>query len=240
MIRLHLIANALLLWLGYYWLGVGESSIPRLLWSAVVALVLIACAVLIHGAALAEPQSGQPIQTVRGTARHLLPLLILAIVVVVLYGALTWWRGYSETPALNIASWLTLKTRKPVKPESVLGVFNFFLWVVRWVALPWVFVPMAASLAKGGWAGVGKATWKRSKVYWVLVPMLLVIAIWVPLKLIGWVPHFSSFAVQVFSFSIRAMIAYALFVGGLMGLARATSSTAVAPDPLPPPPAIPA
>ena len=31
---LHLVINALLLWVAYEWLGVGESTRMRLLWSA--------------------------------------------------------------------------------------------------------------------------------------------------------------------------------------------------------------
>lgn len=223
MIRLHVVANALLLWLGYYWLGVGESSIPRLLWSAVVALVLVSAAVLIHGAALAATPESRVVESVKGTARHLGLLLGLALVALVVYGLLAWWKGYSETPALNIASWLTLKTRKPVKPASVQSVFNAVLWIVRWVVVPWVFVPLAGAIARDGRAGVSLKAWKRSKIYWVAVPVLLVVALWAPLKLVGWVPHFESFTMQMVSFTMRAVLAYVLFVGGLLGLERWTS-----------------
>ena len=39
---LHLVADALLLWLGYEWLGVGESTRVRLLFSALDALAILA------------------------------------------------------------------------------------------------------------------------------------------------------------------------------------------------------
>ena len=38
---LHLVASALILWLGYYWLGVAESRTFTLLWSACVAVLMI-------------------------------------------------------------------------------------------------------------------------------------------------------------------------------------------------------
>ena len=234
MIRLHLIANALLLWLGYYWLGVGEGSIPSLLWSAFVAVVLLVSAVLIHGAALAGTPWPGPIQAVRGTLRNLAPLVVLALVALAVYGLLAWWRNYSETPALNIASWLTLKTRKPVKPESVLKVFNFFLWFVRWMIVPCGLLPLAASMARDGWKGIAKSAWKKPKLYWILVPLLLVVAVWLPLKLVTFGPLTKSFTVQMLTFSLRAVIAYVLFVGGLLALARVTSQTtapAEAPSP---------
>ena len=37
----HALANALLLWLGYYWLGLGEGRAAALSWSALVALALV-------------------------------------------------------------------------------------------------------------------------------------------------------------------------------------------------------
>src|SRR6185369_3750523 len=49
----HVASNALLLWLGYYWLGIGESRAASLLWSAVVALVLLCLSACLHGAAFA-------------------------------------------------------------------------------------------------------------------------------------------------------------------------------------------
>ena len=221
MIRLHLIANALLLWLGYYWLGIGEPSIPQLAWSAVIAAVLIGAALVIHGAAHVEAPGVR--DALRTAAKHLAPLFAVALAALVIYGMLGWWQGYSGGPAFKLASWLTLKTRKPVKPESVLRVFNFFLWIVRWVVLPCVFLPLASSLARDGWPGCGKQVWQRSRMYWIMLPLLVIAALWLPLKIVGWVPQFSSFTVQMISFTLRALVAYVLFAGGLFVLAKATS-----------------
>ena len=50
----------------------------------------------------------------------MLPLLAAALVVAVLYGALTWLSGRSPRPASQLASWLTLQFRKPVRPGDQL------------------------------------------------------------------------------------------------------------------------
>ena len=50
---LHLAANALLLWLGYEWLGVAESTRLRLALSAVDALAILALVCWLHGATFA-------------------------------------------------------------------------------------------------------------------------------------------------------------------------------------------
>lgn len=222
MIRLHLVANALLLWLGYYWLGVGESSIPRLIGSAALAAAILCAALVVHGAAWTweKPLTG----ALRRASSHLLPLFLLAVVALALYGLLAWWRGYAGTPAFEFASWLTLKTRKPVKPNTVLTAFNVVLWIFRWVLIPWLLAPLAAAIARDGWRGFRKETWLRPLLYWLSVPVLLVCALWLPLKLLGWTQQFSSFSAEMTSFVIRAAAAYIFFVGGLLALAWATSA----------------
>jgi len=221
MIRLHVIANALLLWLGYYWLGVGESSIPRLLWSMLLALVLILATLVIHGAAWTQLR---PLKDALRTAlRNLAPLFVIALAAIAIYGLLSWWREYSAVPAFKLASWLTLKLRKPVKPNTVLLWFNAVLFVVRWVLAPWIIVPVAAAVAKDGWRGMGGGVWKRPLIYWPVLTALLLLALWVPVNLIAWVPKVGSFGMEMTSFVARAAIAYVLFVGAALALAWITS-----------------
>src|ERR1039458_8910451 len=49
---LHLVADAMLLWLGYLWLGVGESTRALLILSALSALGILALACWFHGATM--------------------------------------------------------------------------------------------------------------------------------------------------------------------------------------------
>src|ERR1039457_571440 len=87
---LHLVANALLLWLGYEWLGVGESTRVRLLFSALDALAILALVCWFHGATLVFfRRGGEPKITInaafRTALRHVPALLGAAILVVALY-----------------------------------------------------------------------------------------------------------------------------------------------------------
>src|SRR4051812_13496134 len=122
----HLGANALLLWLGYYWLGIRESRPSSLLWRAVGALVLGALSALLHGATFAyfEGKTVGLRGAFRTAARHLPAVLAGLLVIALLYWLLSLWAGYSTQPAFNISSWMTLKFRKPVKPNSVFRIFQ--------------------------------------------------------------------------------------------------------------------
>lgn len=190
---LPLIANAILLALGYYWLGIGESSIPKLLWSAIFALFILSAALWVH---------------LRPKLKNLPLLLLLALAVIGIYVLLAMWPDYS----FPVASWLTLKTRKPVKPETIQSIFNTVLLIFRWVFIPWVFVPLGAAMAAEGIKGIKPSIWRREKLYWLELPLLLLLAIALPIKLITWGPPFKNFWPQFFSFSGRAIVSYLLLV----------------------------
>ncbi len=223
MTLLHLVANALLLWLGYYWLGVGESRASTLAWSACVAVLIVGLGCCSYGAALVYFQ--KPRQPAWRTAlRNLLPLAIAVIVVATIYWLLARWADYSTKPAFQIASYLTLKFRTPVRPASVLRVFNAVLWVVRWAVLPVLLLPMASAIAGRGWSGfraIGANA--RKWLYWIEVPILLLCVFWIPLKLLGWVPHVNGFGMETVSFTLRAVFAYLLFGTAWLVLAFVTS-----------------
>ena len=203
---LHLAGNALLLWLGYYWLGLGESRAGTLAWSATVAVVLLILTCWLYGGAFAYFRApGAGISAAFQTAlRNLLMLAAFAIVVLVIYGLLARWQEYSGRPAFSIASWLTMKLRKPVKPASV------FL------------APVFAGLASRGWRGVFEG--RGTRWYWIEAPALLLLSLWLPMRLLGWVPHAGSFGMEMASFLARALAAYLLFVAGGLGLAWRTSA----------------
>ena len=152
---LHLVADALLLWLGYLWLGVAESTRALLLFSALAALGILALACWFHGATLVffrkgdEPQIGIK-DAFRTALGHLPALVAAAILVLALYGLLAWAATASGQPAFRMASWLTLKLRTAVRPTAVARIFLGGFWIVRWVVLPVALLPMASGIAARG------------------------------------------------------------------------------------------
>src|SRR5438105_1443052 len=150
LLLLHFAANALLLWMGYYWLGIGESSGTRLVWSFLVATIFVCLAVWLHGATFAyfrASDNSNLTTAFRTTLRNLVPLIVLGVLVLCIYALLEWWHDYSAQPAFKIASYLTLKLRKPIRPSTILRVFNILLWVLRWAVLPIIVLPLAAEMS---------------------------------------------------------------------------------------------
>jgi hypothetical protein len=224
---IHLAANAVLLWLGYYWLGLGEGRASTLAWSAFVVLVGLGLCCSSYGATLVffRPETRRGAGAAWRTAlRHLAPVAIAVVAVLVIYYFLARWDNYSSRPAAELASWLTLTFRKPVKPSWVLRGFHAALWLVRWAILPVLLLPMLSFIAEYGWSGFRAfGVFARRWLYWIEAPLLLVCALALPLKLLGWVPQVGGFGMESISFVVRAGLAYLLFVTAWLLLAFVTS-----------------
>jgi hypothetical protein len=224
---LHLLTNALILWLWYYWLGIGESRTSTLVWSALVLIVFAAFVCSAYGAALVyfRDDGREAMRSWRTSVRNLLPLVLSAIAVVVVYWLLERWSVYSARPAFRIASWLTLTLRTPVRPAAIARFFNVLLWVVRWAALPVLLLPVASAVAAFGWQGFRRPSLRVPRwLYWIEVPLLLLCLIRVPLWLYYRVPAVDDFGMQAASFAARIAAAYLLFGASWLVLAFVTSA----------------
>ena len=224
---IHVAGNGVVLGLAYYWLGIGESRAATLAWSAVLALIILCLACCLHGGTLVFFRAGESRSlsvAFRTTLRHMAPFLAAVVLIAAVYWLLAQWAAYSTTPALHIASWCTLKLRKPIKPATVMRVFNFVLALVRWMVIPVFVLPMFSGVAALGWRGFAEfGRLRRSPLYWIAAPLLLLCALALPWHLIGWVPHVGSFTMEMVSFTGRAAVAYFLFITAWIFLASLTS-----------------
>jgi hypothetical protein len=213
----QLAGNAIALWLGYYWLSVGEARMGLLLWSFTVALLTAALFLWMHGAGLAYPCDPYRPPFARSLGR-LPALLAAAVLVLMLYIGVGLLQDALRDPAFHLASWLTLKLRKPVKPATMLRVIAAIFWLIRWIALPILLLPWIRNIAAGGFAGFRPRRSFRSWHDRRLTPLLLLAALWLPSRVLAWHPPMSSFGLEMASFLVRAAIAYLLFVAGLLTL----------------------
>jgi hypothetical protein len=227
LLSFHLLGNALLLWLGYTWLGIPESNTAHLLLSVAALLVFICATLWLHGTAFVyfSRETGRGLrQATVAALRHLPALAALAGLAVLLYAALMWANGMLDAPAFRVASWLTLTIRKPVPPARVLLIFQALVWLLRWLLLPALLIPPAAAISANGFAG-----FKRFARRWELLRSLKVFAlvlgaVWVPLKLLAWVPKMPNFSAEMASLLVRAAAAYLLSAGLLLVLERIASA----------------
>jgi hypothetical protein len=216
---LHLIGNALLLWLGYAWLGMTESDRPHLAASALVLLALVLGALWLHATALAF-FGQEDLRAAASLALRRLPrLFVLAVAVTLVYGLLSYCYGAFDHMAFVIGSAATMTLRRPVPPARVLACFHAFLWLLRWVVVPALALPFAARTV----SRTSPRIFRRWP-YWLAVGALLLCAIWVPLRILDWIPKANGFGLQAASLAGRIGLGYLLFVAALLALEFFTSA----------------
>lgn len=225
----HLIGNALLLFLGYYWLGLGESDALHLAFSAAVVLLFFLGAVWLHGTALVlfKPDENTRFgAAARRALRNLAPLAVLCVIVLLIYMALSHFYDSFGHKAFQLGSYTTMKLRRPVEPPKVLSAFHGFIWILRWLVVPFLALPIAAAVADLGWKGFSLSALKRSRklLFWIQAGVLCLLAIYLPLHLFYWIPQVSSFALETVSVVLRFTLGYFLFTGGLLALEFVTSA----------------
>lgn len=197
---MHFLGNAILLWVAYQWLNIDESSMAKLAIWVVTAVAIMIAALWLHGSAMAHfaSEDRSRLGPALGTAlKHLLPLFVLSLFVVVIYIALGAWDSSVDTNSSTF--------RK---------ITDVALWLLRWLIFPVLLLPLAANVATKGFRGYTGEAWRLSKraIYWIEVVVLLLAGIWVPLKIVTWVPKFDAFGLQFTSLLIRFFVAYLLFV----------------------------
>jgi hypothetical protein len=223
LLLLHLVANALLLWLAYEWLGVDESNTGRLLLSGVDALAILSLVCWLYGASMVWFHAKEPRlnESFRTALRHLGGLLLLAIGSLALYGLLGKLETASAQAALRIASWLTWTFRTPIKPATITKIFNAILWLLRWDIFPVLLLPVAAAIAVRGRSGWNAIRARRPWMRWIIItPILALAGLWLPFVILDWQPKVSSFALEFISFTLRALVAYVIFLASMLTLAR--------------------
>jgi hypothetical protein len=216
LLLLHVAANALLMWLAYEWLGVDESTTGKLVLSAVDALAILTLVCWLYGTTLVWFRSEEPRlnASFRTALRHLGGLLLLAVVALAIYGLAAKGAGAVGGAAIKTASWLTWTIRRPVKPAAIASIFQAAFWLLRWVLLPLLLVPVASAIA-----AEGRLRWQRSRRH-LAIPVLALLGLWLPLVIVNWKPATAGFGMELASFTLRALVAYALFLGSMLGMAR--------------------
>jgi len=202
---LHLLANAAVVAAVYQWLKIGDSTALRLTATALFGLLLVAFTVWLQGLVFAhfrEPDL-PVVALLRAALRRLLPLTLVALLAAALYWLLEWLLGRADGPAAATASWFTLHLRSPVHPAAILSIFTWAIRFAEWVVVPVLLLPLAAS------AFVARL---RAWTFWVGCPVLLLVAIYVPWRLMHWVPWQGGLGLEMTSFIARWLVAWLLFV----------------------------
>jgi len=220
---LNLFANAAALGAWYYWLLIPDAHGWQVAWTIAQALLTIAFVLWLRAGSVAwfrvsefrtQPAIGPAFR--RGWC-HAIPLAIwFATFVVVAWIVIS---AGKYTPQFSV--WIRQKVNAGPPPRNVMHGSDWLLFVLLWVVLPAIWIPIATTIAAVGFSGAHmqrSLRVLRRPLYWILYCVLMALASWVPYKLVTWVPDLSTLQQQAWSAGLRFVAAYVVLITAGLGL----------------------
>ncbi len=220
---LNLVANAVALAAWYYWLLIPDAHGWQVAWSAVLAVLVIFLVVWLRAGTLAwfrvaEFRNQRTIGAAfRRGLRHIVPLAVWFAL-----GVLVGWLLLSVgnyTPQFSV--WIRQKVNAGPAPRNVMHGTDWLLFVLLWIVLPALWLPVATTIAASGFSGTHiRRSFRvlRQPLYWISLCLLIALGAWVPYKLVAWVPDVTTLRRQVWSAGLRFAGAYIILITVFIGL----------------------
>lgn len=213
-----LLGNALLAVAAYAWLWVPDETVIEVGLSMLLALAVVLAVVWLNGAALAAFHTEAGPLPLRLALRRLPRFLLWVVVVAAITVAAAWLAGSAGKISQYLASWLTLRLRRPVSPERVEWLYGSLLRGA-WCAAVLALVPLASQAAGGGFSARAALRTIARPRYWLACALLALAGLYVPGKLVSWTPEFGALSFQAGSIGLRLGLAYLLAVTAWLVLA---------------------
>jgi len=221
---LQFFVNPLLFGLFILWLLIPVASAFHIALNILAAVLLLVAFLLLHAGTMnyfySQPgDESVPLRNAFGTAlRNLLPVALCAAVLYLLFLLAASAGAYTETLPPYLRSIMPAFLRRQVGLSTIQGLFDSFLFALRWILAPGLILPFLASAAHSGFRGLGRrgfAAWKRtlfSLSYWALLVLAALVGVLATQKIMGMTPDFrtSTYAQETTSLIFRASVSYLL------------------------------
>ena len=221
---LQFLVNPILAGLFAAWLLIPEAKLWQLGSSVLLAVLIVAAAVLLHAGTLnyfSDQSREQPaaIRTAFERAlRHFAAIVVCAIVFYLVWTLAGGLAGYQETFPTYVRSTLPAFIREHIPAVVLAGFFDVLVFLLQWVAVPGLFLPLILRAADQGFRGFGRAGWKTWKTttaslhYWLVLAVAALLGVFGSNTLLGWRPSSESptFAAETANLALRMLLAYGL------------------------------
>ena len=216
--------NPILFGLFAAWLLIPEAKIWQLALNVLLVVLIVAAALVLHAGTLNyfnDQCREQPaaVTTAFGRAlRHLAAIAVCAIVFYVVWALAGGLDAYRETIPLYFRSMLPASVRGHVPLGALAGIFGVLEFLLQWVVVPGLLLPLALLAADQGFGGFRRAGWKSWKTtiaslhYWVILMVAAFLGVYGGETIIGWRPASASptFSGETANLAFRLFLAYSL------------------------------
>lgn len=234
---LNLAANAVLLVAVYFWLLIPDARGWQVAGSALLAALVIFLVLWLRAGTLAYfriaefRRQGTVWRAYRLALRNV-PALAVWVVGFLVFACLLW-SLHSYVP--QFAVWFRQKLGGGPPPRNIMNDLNRLLLLLAGFMMPGLWLPIATTVAAAGFQPEhivrSRRVWKRP-MYWLWFCLLLGVGVYIPYKLVWWIPDLQTIRQQAWSMGLRFLLAYLIGVTAFLAVVWMTASRTNREDPL--------
>jgi hypothetical protein len=222
---LNIVGNAAALAAWYFWLLVPDAHGWQVAGSLLAAVCIIVLVVWLRAGTfayfrLAEfRNNGALWHAFRQSLRHIVALAVWALVLAAALWFLISLRTYP--PQLGVWLWQKLPAwLRFASPHQITRGADWLLWFLILVIVPAVWLPVATTVAATGFGKGLARSWRVLKraMYWGWFCVLIFVGVYIPYKLIWWIPTVDNLRKQAWSMGLRFLAAYVIVITALIAL----------------------
>lgn len=195
---LQFLGNALIILIFLLWLRIPDAYWWQLFFQALIAIVLVAGSLLLHGGTLDyysdlgnDPKAGLGTAFKKAlTWKRLLALLLSVVVFCVLFYIARKLNDYQYQLPGYLRSEFPAWLRRNISEPAMDNLYAGFVFVVRWIVVPALVLPLCLLCATVGFGGFirFREWWRtfRSLGFWIVLVLAAVIGIYCTGKILDW------------------------------------------------------
>ena len=237
---LNLVGNAGLVFAVYGWLVLPDAHGWQVGASAVLAIVIVFCGVWLRAGSfayfrVAEFRENAGVwRAFRHALHHIIALAIWAVLLAVLE-----WLLYSclkYTPQFGTWFWQKAPALRFGSPRLIFHTAQWVIWIVM-ALLAATWLPVASTVAAVGLKPTRMVrSWRLLKrlSYWLWLCGLTIIGVYLPYRLVWWIPDLNTLRQQAWSAGGRFALAYALVISAWVALLLVIGDRLTRLDPIEP------
>ena len=235
---LNFFGNAAALAAWYFWLLVPDAHGWQVALSLVAAVAIVLLVAWLRAGTFAYfrrtefRERGEVWLSFRHAVRHIYVLVLWAIALAAVLLFLFRLRVYS--PQFGVWLWQKLpESLRVTSPRGMAQGADGLLWVLFFVVAPGFWLPVATSIAAAGWRArvLHSLRATRHVTYWVWFFLLIAVCVYLPYRLIWWIPDLDTLRKQAWSMGLRFFAAYVLVITAWIALVWMTGVRTEKEDP---------
>jgi hypothetical protein len=206
------------------WLLIPEAKIWQLALNGLLLVLIAAAALVLHAGTLNylnDQFREQPaaVTTAFGRAlRHFAAIAACAVIFYLVWSLAGGLDRYQENFPIYVRSMLPASARGRIPLGVLTGIFQFLVFLLQWVVVPGLFLPLALRAADQGFRGFRREGWQawRTAVaslhYWLILAVAAFLGVYGTTMLLSWRPNTANptFAGETANLVLRLSLAYLL------------------------------